>query len=80
MKDFLNYVADNGLELFTWGDVNMDSAFLSFQRNIGISGIIYDRYTTIFFDKNNSVALKDVRSSLRGCRKPWGEGSGSSFY
>jgi len=43
MKDFLNYVADNGLELFTWGDVNMDSAFLSFQRNIGISGIIYDR-------------------------------------
>ena len=43
IKEFANSVTENDLELFTWGDANMDKEFLSFQRDIGITGIIYDR-------------------------------------
>ena len=43
MKEFSSQVKGNGLELFTWGDANMDKQFLSFQRDLSIAGIIYDR-------------------------------------
>ena len=44
LKEFLDYVSGHGLKLFTWGDVNTEAAFHAFQQDIGISGIIYDRY------------------------------------
>ncbi len=49
LADVHEEVHSNSLELFTWGNANVNVDFIDLQKRLGISGVIYDGYVIFFF-------------------------------